>query len=300
MALLVTHWSVQPTVTLGLGLVCLLYWRGLRYSRRRGIGRHYRAWQSAAFVGGVLTLFVALDSPVDYWSDIYLWVHMTQHELLTLVAAPLLVLSAPAWPLWRGVPLGWRRVSLRWLIRQRALRRYWHALSHALTRPVVAWVLFTGVFTVWHLPALYDYALAHEIVHVSEHMLFLGTALLFWAQVIPSQPLRVTLNYPKQMLYLGLAAIQANVLGSVFMFSTGVLYPHYAAFARSATDLTVLQDQHFAAAAMDLPGTFVFFIGIIALLGLWLQAEENAPESRAARPVGQRAYTPQPNGIVRK
>ena len=293
---LVAHWSVQPTVTLGIAVACVLYWRGVRYSRQRGIGRRERSWSGLAFAFGLLAVFVALDSPVDYWSDYYLWVHMAQHELLTLVAAPLLLLGAPTWRLWRGVPLSWRRVSLRWLIRQPALRRVWQSASHALSRPSVVWCLFAGVFTAWHLPAFYDFALTHEFAHVTEHLMFLGTALLFWAQVIPSHPSRATMTYPKQMVYVGLAGIQSNVLGSVFMFSTGVLYPYYAALPRSSTDLTVLQDQHFAAAAMDLPATIVFFIAIVALLGLWLQAEENAPEPARAR----RTFSPTGSGLVRK
>lgn len=287
---LVAHWSAQPVVILGIGLAYLLYWRGARYSRRRGIGRHDRAWCGVAFAAGLIAVFVALDSPVDYWADHDLWVHMAQHEILTLVAAPLLLLGAPMWRMWRGVPLAWRRISLRWLIKQRGLRRAWQRLSHVFTRPVTAWALFAGTFTIWHLPTLYDFALTHQLAHVSEHVMFLATALLFWAQVIPAHPLRLSLSYPKQMVYLGLAAIQSNVLGSVFMFSTGALYPYYAALPRSSSDLTVLQDQHFAAAAMDLPGTIIFFLGIIAILGLWLQEEENAPEP-AARPAARQIYS---------
>lgn len=279
----VAHWTIQPTVTLGIAIAGLMYWRGVRYSRRRGIGRRDPAWSGAAFVAGLVAVFVALCSPLDYWSDRYLWAHMTQHELLVLIAAPLLLLGAPVWRLWRGVPLSWRRVSLRWLIKQRAIRRWWGLLVHALTRPVVAWTLFVGIFTIWHLPALYDFALTHEPAHVAEHMMFLATALVFWAQIIPTRPGHATMSYPKQMLYLGLAAIHSNILGSVFMFSTGVLYPYYAALPRSPSDLPLLQDQHFAAAAMDIPATVIFFLAIVALLGFWLQSEENAPEPLAAR-----------------
>ena len=283
MHVVVAHWSVQPTVTLGIALACLLYWRGVRYSRRHGIGRRDPAWSSAAFVAGLVVVFAALCSPVDYWADRYLWVHMTQHELLTLVAAPLLLLGAPVWRLWRGAPLGWRRVSLRWIIKRRGVRRWWGWLSKTLSRPIVAWTLFTATFTLWHLPALYDFALTHEPAHVAEHLMFLATALLFWAQVIPTRPSHTVMSSPKQMVYLGLAAVQSNVLGSVFMFSTGALYPYYAALPRSSSDLTLLQDQHFAAAAMDVPATIIFFLGIVALLGFWLQAEENASDPTAAR-----------------
>ena len=280
-------WQFEPSVILSLGISALLYIRGVVYSTRRGLGRHLRWYRHIAFAGGLLAILIALESPLDSAADTLLWAHMIQHELLVLVAAPLLLLGAPAWPLWRGIPLVARRASLRWVLRQRWPRRLWHAISVTLKRPLVAWVLFNGVFTVWHVPALYDFALDNPPVHVFEHVCFIATALAFWAQVIPSRPSRTVLSYPRQALYLGAAGIVSNVLGSVYIFSTGPLYAHYATLARPAGMMSVLVDQHFGGAAMDIPSMLIFFLATITVIGLWLQEEERAPDEQSPLVVAQ-------------
>ncbi len=285
---LLRNWPLDPLVLAGIGVSALLYWQGLRYSKRHGLARHVRPWHSIAFAGGLLTLLLALDSPLDGLADQLLWAHMVQHELLTLVAAPLLLLSQAAWPLWRGVPLPARRSGLKWVLRQGWPRRVFRVIRRPLSSPLVVWVLFTGSFTIWHLPALYDLALEQTPVHIMEHLIFLGTALLFWAQVIPSRHGRLALNFTQRSIYLGAAALHSNIFGAVFVFSTGTMYPYYAALPRSASALSVLADQHLAGAAMDVPGTIVFFIAIIALLGFWLQEDERASDLASASALAKR------------
>jgi putative membrane protein len=283
MPALLADWPFHPTIIAGVLLAAVLYWRGLSYSQSRGLVRHVPWWRAAAFAVALLVLLLALDSPLESLADSFLWAHMLQHELLTLGAAPLLLFSAPWLPLWRSVPLPARRSTLRWILRRRWPRRLWHQLTRVLWTPTVAWLLFAGVFSLWHIPALYDLALEREEVHTLEHALFLGTALIFWAQVIPSRPLHPRMSYPMQAIYLTTAALQSNVLGSLLVFSTGPIYTWYATQPRSASALPVLSDQHLAGATMDVFVTIVFFVAIVALLGYWLQEDERAPDP-ARRP----------------
>lgn len=277
---ILTGWQFEPTVAFALAISAFLYTRGALYSARRGLGRHLRWWRHLTFFGGLLAILIALESPLDSAADTLFWAHMVQHELLVLIAAPLLLLGAPAMPLWRGIPLVARRNSLRWVLRQRWPRQVWHVVSSVFKRPSVAWLLFNGVFAFWHLPALYDLALDRPPVHVAEHLCFLGTALLFWAQVIPSRPSRTVMSYPMQALYLGAAGIVSNVLGSVFIFSTAPIYAHYANLARPAGMISVLVDQHLGGSAMDAPSMTIFFVAISIVLGLWLQEEERKPDDQ--------------------
>lgn len=269
-----TDWSFEPSVVIGVALAALLYWRGVVYSRRRGLARHWRWWQGVAFTAGLLVVFVALESALDDLAGQLLWAHMVQHELLVIVAAPLLLLGAPAWPSWRGVPLGARRATLGWVIRQGWPRTLWHRVSRWLTVPALAWVLYNGVFATWHIPALYDYAVEHQPVHVLEHLMFLAVALLFWAQVIPSRPMKPRMSYPQQAIYLGATGLFSNVMGAVFTFSIAPMYPFYAALPRPTGSLALLADQHLAGAAMDVPGMIIFFVATLTIIGLWLQADE--------------------------
>ena len=273
-----TDWQFEPSVLIGLGLTALLYARGVRYSARRGLARRIRWWRHAAFACGLLAIIIALESALDTAADTLLWAHMVQHELLVLVAAPLLLLGAPAMPVWRGIPLEARRSSLRWALRQRWPRRVWHAISGFLSRPAAAWLLFNGVFVVWHIPVLYDLALDNPPVHVAEHLCFLATALVFWAQIIPSRPAHPSMSYPRQALYVGAAGLVSNVLGSIYVFSTGPIYAHYAVLPRPASMISLLVDQHLAGAAMDVPSMITFFVATLTVIGLWLQEDERAAD----------------------
>ena len=104
-----------------------------------------------AFYAGLLTIFVALDSPLDGLADQWLWAHMIEHELLILVAAPLLLLGEPLWPVWRALPRSVRRTTLRSVLRLGWPRRAWEWVESWLFSPVTALVLFIVTFSLWHL-----------------------------------------------------------------------------------------------------------------------------------------------------
>lgn len=131
-------------------------------------------WEAAAFAAAWVTLLVALVSPLDRLSDRFFSVHMTQHELLMLVAAPLLVLGRPLvvapWVLPERQRLGLRGWQHRWPLRA------WRWL----TRPTVVLVLHGVVVWVWHLPVLFEAALHSEAVHAVQHVGFFWTAAPFW------------------------------------------------------------------------------------------------------------------------
>ncbi len=167
---------------------------------------------------------MALLSPVDALAQDLFSVHMVQHMLLMVVAAPLLLLGAPPRPLLRGMPRSWRVHIVRPIARNRVVR----GALHLLRRPLVAGGLYVGGLYAWHVPALYDAAIADPTVHAIEHLWFLATALLFWSCVIDPEPFRATLPYPARIPYLLLAgAAQNTILGGLLAFSTRLLYSAY-------------------------------------------------------------------------
>lgn len=285
-----TEWSFDLSIVIPLLIVALLYALGIRYALRVGLIRRAQPWRIAAFVGALVTLEVALQSPVDAWADIYLWAHMAQHLLLIFVAAPLLLLGAPIWPLWRSIPLPARRASMRWLMRQPGPRRAAFALNHTLTTPRVVWALFVVNFTIWHVPALYDLALRYQTIHDVEHGLFLLTALLFWAQVIPSMPLKPRLTYLWQMLYTFSAGLALSAVSMVYVYDPTPIYPYYAAVHRAPGMITALVDQGGAAELMNAAGAILFGTLFMVLMALWLEADERIAtqeEARRALPTAQ-------------
>ncbi|MGH2516004.1 MAG: cytochrome c oxidase assembly protein, partial [Ktedonobacterales bacterium] len=235
-------WSFDPQIWLGVAVVALLYTFGLRYSLRSGLTTQISWWRCACFAGGLATIILALESPLDAWSGIYLWSHMLQHLLLVLLAAPLLLLGAPLWPIWRATPLGARRGSLRWLMMHPKPRRLGLAIGRALGSPRVAWVAFVFVFDAWHVPALYDLTLRNQTVHDLEHALFLFTALLFWAQVIPSHPLKPKLNYGARAMYTMSAGFATSLPAIPLTFAVTPIYGYYATLPRTPGMISAVTD----------------------------------------------------------
>src|SRR5947207_11527850 len=172
-------WVFDPVVVASLAATGALYAAGVvRLWREVGRGRGVNAWQVAAFAAGLGALVLALLSPIASFSEFLFSVHMTQHEILILVAAPLLVLGRPI------VPLLWA-LSPRWRLRLGtwSRNRYWSAAWTALTGPLVVWLLHGLALWVWHLPALYQAALGSAAIHAIEHTCLLATASLFWSDM---------------------------------------------------------------------------------------------------------------------
>lgn len=272
---MLANWSIDPLVVVGLIITGVLYWAGYRYALRTGIERrHLTWWRTALFILALLVIFFTLNSPLDTLADSLVYAHMIQHELLTMVAAPLLLFSQPFMLIWRGVPLGARRATLKWMAGARWPLRTLEAIFGFWRKPVVSWLAFTVLFSAWHLPWLYDAATENDAIHALEHMCFLVTAVFFWSQIIPSLPFKPRLSYPKQALYFALAAMWGNIMGFAFMFSTTPIYPYYAALPRAAGAISAVTDIHLAGGVMDAADTALFLSAIIIALALWLRDDE--------------------------
>jgi putative membrane protein len=222
---------------------------------------------------------VSLASPVDAIALELFSVHMLQHMLLLVVAAPLLLLGAPVRPLLRGLPLGIRRSVVRAVARNTAFRM----LVHWARRPLIAAALYVVGLYAWHVPALYDAALDQPAVHIFEHLWFLGTALIFWSVVIDPVPFRATLPYPARIPFLLIVgAAQNTILGGLLAFSDRLLYAHYATTG-AAYGIAPLSDQRLGGAVMWVPGDLIFLAAASLAFYHWLQSEEQAQRLRESR-----------------
>lgn len=265
---------------LGVGAAALVYWRGSRTPLRVVSGRSAvlrgRRLRAAAFGAGLFTILVALVGPVDDASDHYFWVHMTQHLLLVMVAAPLLVLGAPWLAPWR---------LLGHSTRVRLTRRIGHSPGWAAPRRawrwlvtvVAAWVIFNVNLLAWHLPALYDLTLRNTTVHYTEHVLLLLTGVLFWAQVIDSPPLARRLEQPQRAAYLTLAAVAGWLLALAIVLPATPIYSAYAVQHVGSGGMSALTDQQLAAGMMWVPGSIPYSMGVFYALYRWLDERTSTP-----------------------
>jgi putative membrane protein len=270
---LVTRWDIPWAVTCALIVTALVYIRGWNRIRRTRPAQLPR-WRCLAFLVGVLSIFVAVASPLDTFADTLLFMHMAQHFVLMSIAPPLIVLGAPVVPMLRGLP----RPIVR-LLRPLFAHGILHAIGRFLTGPRVAWLAMNIAYVGWHVPRAYELALTSENIHNCEHACFFFTSLLFWWPVIAPWPFRQ--NYSRWFLlpYLLLADIVNTALSAFLCFSGRLLYPSYAAVPR-LFGLSALNDQVAAGAFMWVLGSTVF---LIPAMGIVLQLL-SPQRQRAAAP----------------
>ena len=240
-----------------------LYARGLRALwQHAGLGRGIARWEASAFCAGSLTIAVALLSPVAWLSQILLSVHMTQHMLLMLVGAPLLMFGHPllVW-LW-ALPGGHRTAVMR-ALRAPAPASAWRALTGPLAVFLIQAVAIWG----WHVPVLYEAALRHNGVHALEHLSFVIGASLFWWGMVHGRYGRR--GYGLGVVYVFLTAVYSSALGALLTVSPSAWYNDYVSQgARWGVD--ALADQQLAGLLMWIPAGVVFVILGLALFAAWL------------------------------
>ncbi len=248
-------------------LAAAVYARGFRAMRLA-----LPAWRMAAFFAGLGAVLAALVSPIDSLADELFSVHMVQHMLLMIVAAPLLQLGAPVRPLLLGLPRALRRRLVRPAARARSVQ--W--AFHGLRLPLVAAGLYVGGFYAWHIPRIYDAAVENAALHLLEHLWYLASSLLFWSVVIDPVPLRATLPYAARIPFLlVVGAAQNTILGGLLAFSSRLFYLHYT--GRSAAyGIGSLTDQRLGGAIMWVPGDLIFLGAASLAFFHWIASEEQA------------------------
>src|SRR5438270_4379354 len=246
-------WGWSLDVSAPLFATALMYLAGLLRMRRRGA--KLRPLSIVCFASGWLSLFAALDSPMHEASEQLFWVHMTQHEILMLVSAPLVILSQPAAPFLFALPEGWR-VPVAKIGKVKTIKRAWFVIS----APFAAWMLHAAALWVWHAPRLFEATLQSDWVHAAQHISFLGTALLFWWTLFHKHAGR--LGYGGAILYVFTTAVHTSVLGALLTFAPRIWYAPYAQTA-PLRGLTGLQDQQIGGLIMWIPaGTLLTLVAL--------------------------------------
>jgi len=252
-------WRFDPSILLGLIALAGLYVYGAMRLRRQGLwGREITRRHVAFFGLGLLLLAIALVSPIDYIGEKYLLsIHMVQHMLIMMAAPPLALLGAP-----RSMLQG----ALDFL-------RVGGAIKF-LTSPVLAFIAFNIALIAWHVPALYEAALRDPIVHILEHLIFIGTGFLAWYSVIDPAGQHARFHPLAKIVYLFLFVIPSGILGAVFAFAQQPIYATYAAAPR-LWNLTALDDQALAGGIMWVPGWAIYFVALSIVFAIWIRKEDS-------------------------
>ena len=219
-------------------------------------GRPVPAWRQASFYLGIAILVLAVVSPIDTIGEERLfWVHMTQHLMLGDLA-PLAIVIGLSGPMLRPV------------LAQPPVQRL-----RVLAHPLVALPLWALNLYLWHLPVLYEGALAHDALHALEHLLFFTTGALMWAAVIEPLPGPVWFGNGWKAVYVLVVRTLQAVLANMFLWSGQIFYPRYAAGERLA-GTSPSADQAIGGGIMLLEGAIVTLAVFAWLFLKWTQESE--------------------------
>ena len=260
-------WTFDPLTVALMVASAAAYGLGVRAAWRQDRRRAgLRGWHVAAFCGGLLALAVALISPVAWLSDVLFSAHMTQHEILMLVAAPLLVLGQPLLATLWAVPAH-RRPGVARAFRRPAVMSTWQWL----TTPLIVFLLHGIALWIWHIPALFEWALHSEGVHAVQHLSFVATAALFWWGMVHGRYGRA--GYGVGVLYVFLTALHSTLLGALLTVAPSTWYRAYEATAAHKR-IDALADQQLAGLVMWVPSGVIFIVIGLALAAAWIGESE--------------------------
>jgi putative membrane protein len=272
-------WSLPLWLTLGLVITAVVYLRGWLHLRSTSLNV-IAPWRTGSFLLGLISIWIAVASPMTVLDEQLLTIHMVQHLLLMTLAPPLIWLGEPVMPLLHGLPRSILRYIvgpvLRWPLVQ------W--LGKSLAQPTVCWLAAVAALLGWHFPRAFMLGLHSEAWHSVEHMSFLVTGLLFWWPVI--QPWPAVSKWPDLsiVLYLFMATLPCDILAGFLVFCDRVVYTAYFATSQPF-GLSALEDQQCAGALMWTCVTVVYLIaGAILttrLLSPQIAGEDVFREARA-------------------
>ncbi len=258
-------WSFEPTIVGLISLTTLVYALGMWNAARRAGPEHaIPLWRWLAFLAGILSLVLALVSPLDALSGALFSAHMVQHLILMMISAPLLILGELPLAIVWALPRAWAQGLGHGLSRSRA----WHALIS----PVSAWLLFAASMWVWHASTLYEAALRNDAIHTLEHLSLLLISMLFW-WILFRRTAAEHVHYGMLIVYLFTTMLHSTILGALMTFTSLAWYPYYSASV-SAWGLTPLEDQQLAGLIMWVPGGVIFTLMTIGYFAAWFRALE--------------------------
>ncbi|PXA03151.1 cytochrome c oxidase assembly protein [Coraliomargarita sinensis] len=251
-----THWHTEPLL---VGSILAVAWAySLVIGPYRSSEHSFPKRQSIYFALGIISFYLTVGSPLDALGENFLFsAHMVQHNALMYICPPLLLLGLPAW-----------------LIDGPFSRKAWlQSIFKFLVHPLIAGLSFTLVFSLWHIPFLYEWALHDKAVHIIEHLTMLFVSLqVWWCIVSPSQQFPA-LRYGGQIVFVFLLMVGQTPLFAFLTFSSDVFYPTYA-YAPRVVDLSPIQDQVLGGVVMKLANMFVSLAIMSVAFYKWAQESE--------------------------
>jgi putative membrane protein len=288
------RWTFDPFVVLPLALAAILYIEGVRNVGRRHPNAGWPVSRTVWYFAGLGLLLLSLASPMDYYADRLFSIHMAQHVVLMMIAAPCILLGRPITLLLMGSSRPTRR---------KVVKITHSKTAHVLGSPVLGLGLFAVVLWAAHFSWIYDAALTNDTIHAAEHVAFLTVSLLFWWPIVARDPGSARLSYPARLFYLFMAMPVMSLLGLVISMSDHVLYARYTVTA-IPSGLSAIGDQRLGGTIMWGSSMLIGTIALSAVLLDWMAHDEKeavrVDERLARRSTGGRRLPVRPDVEARR
>lgn len=216
--------------------------------------------QHLCFALGAFTIFLASYWPIHDLAEDYMYsVHMVQHLMYTMLAAPLLLLGTPAW-------------LARWILRPRWLFQTVRNLS----RFVPAILTFNLIIVLTHWPAFVDLTLRSGLAHFLAHTVILLSAFIIWMPILSPLPEIPRLSPIGRMVFLFLQTIVPTIPASFLTFGQHPLYRRYESLPK-LWNISALDDQLTAGLIMKIGAGMLLMTLIAVIFFRWVATDEPAP-----------------------
>ena len=256
---LVTEWTWEWSMALGIAVAAGLYIAGLVALHRRG--DHWPVGRSVSFLlGGLGSLGIATLSVLGTYDTVLLSVHMVQHMILMMVVPMFLALGAPVTLALRTLPPRPRTMLLAVLHSR---------LARVLTFAPLTLALFIATpFALYYSP-FYELSLRSGFWHAFLHLHFIVIgALLMWP-LMGIDPVPGRISYPLRLLMLFLMLPFHAFLGISIMSSTQLIAENwYLAFNRTWPP-SPIDDQYLAGGIVWASGDVIALGMLMALFVQW-------------------------------
>jgi putative membrane protein len=250
-------WPFLLGITSTLVIVAWIYLRGW-HALRSAFPNLIAGWRLAAFLSGLVLVWLAVGSPLATFDHQLLTIHMLKHLLLMTVASPLILAGAPMFTLVCGLPILFIKrypplgsLLVRWL--ERCLRE-----------PFLCWLAGTAAVIGWHVPGVFQLGMGSSGMHILEDLSFLVAGLTFWSPIVQPPPRTARSPRWSLALYLFLATVPCDVLSAFLVFCNRVVYPFYLSTPQQFNVLPIA-DQECAGALMWVWVTFAYLVPAVVI-----------------------------------
>jgi putative copper resistance protein D len=261
-----TQFAFAPVALIAAALV--LYLWGVKRNNALHPRHPWSAGKTAAWIAALFTTAVSIFTFVGVYDGELFWVHMVQHLMLIMVAAPLFAVASPIDLAWRSTT-GTAHIAVTEVVRS--------GVAKLLGHPAVAFVLYAVLIPISHLTSWYNLTLENDGLHNAEHLAFLVVGYLFWRQIFGSDPNCYRLHPAMQFFYLFLAIPIDTFTGLSLAGATKEMFPAYLATHRMWGP-SYVNDLHIGGSIMWVVGDTLMLWPMVPVALRWMHMEERKAE----------------------